>query len=261
MEEKGRVQEIFNEQVQAFITVLFYRELKKCFGARGVQAFVQGTQSYGEQRGRRMAQRAIRAGEELTLQTYLRRGEWVNTEKIRAEGIANKAELTEAAPEYNAAYPDYIKKVTVCPWHEQFKKMGALEAGELYCRHIDPSLFRGLNPVLSYEVPQNLNQGVCCYHIVRKGYEAARAAEGSGEGAGPRKMPGKDPAGLRSFEYHCADSYWGYRRTAERIFGAGGTAASEQVLLQVGETYGKEAAERLLQYKDTDFTSCDSREV
>ena len=109
MEETGRVPKLFNEQVQAFITVWFYRELKERFGARGVQAFVQGTQSYGEQRGRRMAQRAIRAGEELTLETYLRRGEWVNTEKIRAEGIANKAELVDAAPEYGAAWPDYIK--------------------------------------------------------------------------------------------------------------------------------------------------------
>ena len=261
MEETGRVPELFNEQVQAFITAWFYRELKERFGARGVQAFVQGTQSYGEQRGRRMAQRAIRAGEELTLETYLRRGEWVNTEKIRAEGIANKAEIADAAPAYSAEAPDYIKRVTVCPWNEQFKEMNALDAGALYCRHIDPSLFRGFNPVLSYEVPQNLNQGVCCYHIVRNGYGAAREAEGSGEGTAPRKMPGKDPAGLRSFEYHCADSYWGYRRTAERIFGAGGTAAAEQVLLQVGETYGKEAAERLLQYRDTDFTSCDSREI
>ena len=87
-------------------------------------------------------------------------------------------------------------------------------------------------------------------------------------GADPIKMPAekrkpakKDPEGLRSFEYHCADSYWSYRRTAERIFGTEGTAASERVLLQVGETYGKEAAERLLQYRDTDFASCDSREL
>ena len=122
-------------------------------------------------------------------------------------------------------------------------------------------MFRGFNPVLSYEVPQNLNQGVCCYHIVRNGFEAAQAAEGNGGGAAPRRMPGKDPAGLRTFEYHCADSFWAYRRMAERIFGVEGTAASEQVLLQVGETCGKEAAERLLQYKDTDFTSCGSREI
>ena len=259
MEEKEKAPEIFNEQVQAVITVLFYRELKKQFGVRGVQAFVQGTQSYGEQRGRRMAQRAIRAGEELTLETYLRRGEWVNTEKIRAEGIANKAEIVDSAPEYSAEVPDYIKKVTVCPWNEQFKKMDALDAGALYCRHIDPSLFRGFNPVLSYEVPQSLNGADCCYHIVRCGKEEReKAGKISAEKRKPLK---KDPAGLRSFEYHCADSYWSYRRTAERIFGAEGTAASEQVLLQAGETCGKEAAERLLQYKDTDFTSCDSREI
>ena len=259
MEEIGKVPEIFNERVQAFITVWFYRELKGRFGTRGVQAFVQGTQSYGEQRGRRMAQRAIRAGEELTLDTYLRRGEWVNTEQIRAQGIANKAEIADAAPAYGAEAPDYIKRVTVCPWNEQFKEMKALDAGALYCRHIDPSLFRGFNPVLSYEVPQSLNGADCCYHIVRCGKEEREKA---GEMPAEKRKPAKkDPAGLRSFEYHCADSYWSYRRTAERIFGTEGTAASEQVLLQVGETYGKEAAERLLQYRDTDFTYCDSREI
>ena len=121
--------ELFNERMQAFLTVCFYRELERRFGASGREAFVQGTQVYGEQRGRRMAQRAIRAGEPLTLETYLRRGEWVNTEGARGAGIANRAELMDAAPQYGAAYPDYIKKVTVCPWHEQFREMDALDAG------------------------------------------------------------------------------------------------------------------------------------
>ena len=76
-----------------------------------------------------------------------------------------------------------------------------------------------------------------------------------------RKMPQKDPAGLRSFEYHCADSYWCCRRTAEHIFGEEGKAAAEQVLEELEAAFGKKARERILLYSDTDFTACDSREV
>ena len=253
--------DVFNERVQAFITVLFYHELTERFGGRGRKAFIQGTQAYGEQRGRRMAQRAIRAGEELTLETYLKRGEWVNTEEIRAQGIANRSEIVPAAPLYGAALPDYIKQVTVCPWNTQFREMDALDAGGLYCRHIDPSLFRGFNPLKTYEVPQNLNQGVCCYHIVRSGDGEGEEQAAGQAAAGAGKPVKKDPAGLRSFEYHCADSYWAYRRTAERIFGEEGRAAAEQVLKALAETYGAEAAERMRRYEETDFTCCDSREL
>ncbi len=245
-----------NERMRAFITARFYREFKERFGERGQQAFVMATQIYGEQRGRRMAERAIRAGEPLTLATYLRRGEWVNTEAIRNEGIANQAELVSEAPGYGTTDGDYVKKVTRCPWHEQFREMGELEAGTCYCRHIDPSLYRGFDPLDQYEVPQSLNGSGCCYHIVR-------------HAAAPEKLPPKDPAGLRSFEYHCADSYWAYRRTAEHIFGEAGREAAEAVLDAVrgagpkltGGASGEAAAQRLLQYRDTDFTSCDSREV
>ena len=61
----------FNEKVQAFLIARFYVRLTEAFGPQGRMAFVHGTQYYGMQRGRRMAQRAIRDGAQaLTYEVY-----------------------------------------------------------------------------------------------------------------------------------------------------------------------------------------------
>ena len=68
----------FNEKVHAYIAAKYYTYLTERFGERGKKAFVHATQYYAEQRGRRMAQRAIRDGRELDFGTYQEYGEWVN---------------------------------------------------------------------------------------------------------------------------------------------------------------------------------------
>lgn len=228
----------FNEKVQAYLIAKYYGELTGRFGARGEAAFVQATRYYAEQRGRRMAQRAIRAGRELTMDTYLRCGEWVNTEEIKATGRANHSTVLATAP-------DYIKRVTVCPWHDQFEEMGMVRAGVVYCQHVDNSICRGFNPELDYRVPQNLNASPCCYHIVT----------GANVGDGPFT---KDPAGLRSFEYHCAHTYWSFRKIAAAIFQEEGAQAADQVMAEFARDYGPDMAHTLASYENTDFDSCDS---
>ena len=54
----------FNERVHAYIAARYYEQLTEKFGERGKKAFIHATQYYAEQRGRRMAQRAIRDGRE-----------------------------------------------------------------------------------------------------------------------------------------------------------------------------------------------------
>ena len=71
----------FNERVHAYIAAKYYTYLVETFGERGRLAFVHGTQYYASQRGRRMAQRAIRDGAPLTQASYNYYGEWVNTEE------------------------------------------------------------------------------------------------------------------------------------------------------------------------------------
>lgn len=227
----------FNEKVQAYIVAKYYVYLTQRFGSRGRAAFIHATRYYGEQRGRRMAQRAIRDGRELTLDTYLCYGEWVNTEEIKALGCANSSQVLATAP-------DYIKRVTVCPWHTQFSEMGLTEAGALYCQHIDNSICRGFNPVLEYRVPQSLNTAPCCYHIVPD----------ANVGDGPLV---KKPAYLRDFDYHCGHSYWSFREMAQSIFGSGGAEAADRVLDDFSEDYGQEMAHRLRDFAHTNFNICD----
>ena len=226
----------FSEKSHAYIAARYYRLLVDRFGSRGERAFLHGTQYYAHQRGRRMAQRAIRDGEELTFDTYLRFGEWVNTEECTAMGCANDGATLATAP-------TYIRRITVCPWNTQFREMDALDAGRCYCRDLDSSICRGFNPELEYHVPQNLNQGVCCYHIVTD----------SGLGAGPWN---KKREYLKGFDYHCAHSYWAYREVTEAIFGKDGTALAEQVLADFEAEYGAEMANVLRSYAHTNFNVC-----
>ena len=186
----------FNEKVHAYIAAKFYVHLVETFGERGRQAFIHGTQYYAMQRGRRMAQRAIRDDQPLTQATYNYYGEWVNTEEIKELGCSNKSEILV----------DGSMKITQCPWYTQFKEMGLIEAGTEYCRHLDSAISRGFNPYLNYVVEQTLHTADCCIHKV--------LAEPISTGA----ERGKNPDGLKSFEYHCAHSYWAYAEVTEAIF-------------------------------------------
>ena len=56
----------FNERVHAYIAAKYYVHLTEHFGERGKKAFLHATQYYALQRGRRMAQRAIRDGQRIT---------------------------------------------------------------------------------------------------------------------------------------------------------------------------------------------------
>lgn len=225
----------FNEKVHAYIAAKYYVHLISAFGERGRQAFIHATQYYAMQRGRRMAQRAIRDGQPLTQAAYNYYGEWVNTEEIQAAGCANRSE----------PQPDGSVKITQCPWHAQFAEMGLSEAGAEYCRHLDSAISRGFNPYLNYSVPQTLHTHDCCIHRV----ESGAVTEGAERG--------KNPAGLRSFEYHCAHSYWAYHEVAAAIFKADGEAVAQQVLEDFRADYGGDMADMLLHYHDTNFNLCD----
>lgn len=224
----------FNEMTHAFLAARYYMGLTEAFGDRGHAAFIHGIQYYGMQRGRRMAQRAIRDGQPLTYETYCRYGEWVNTEEIKNAGLANHVEV----PRYD---PDYVMNIYSCPWHKQFENMGLKEAGLAYCSVLDASICRGFNPEITYEVPQTLHDHDHCIQIVRNA------------GLSPDTKIEKNPEGIRSFEYHCAHTYWALAEVSEAIFGEEGAAVSARVLEEFAAEYGNTMAEALAGYKDTNF--------
>ncbi len=226
----------FNEKVHAYIAAKYYVHLSDAFGDRGREAFVHATRHYAMQRGRRMAQRAIRDGQPLTQATYNYYGEWVPTQEMTAAGQNNQSTVM----------PDGSLHITRCPWHAQFEEMGLREAGMAYCRVLDSAISQGFNPELGYVVEQTLHTHDCCIHRLTTG--------SMGEGA----HRGKNPAGLRDFAYHCAHSYWSYREVCTAIFGQAGLDTALRVLEDFCRDYGQDMTDLLLGYETVNFNCCDS---
>ena len=225
----------FNEKVHAYIAAKFYVYLTEFFADRGEKAFIHATQYYAMQRGRRMAQRAIRDGKDLTQATYNYYGEWVATEELKAMGHSNQSEVME----------DGALKITRCPWFMQFDEMGLRSAGRVYCAHLDSAISRGFNPYLGYQVDQTMNDGDFCIHRLLTG----PITEGAERG--------KNSAGIKDFAYHCAHSFFAYSEVTEAIFREEGEAVNQKVLEDFTRDYGKEMADTLLSYRHTNFNVCD----
>ncbi len=230
----------FNECVHAYIAAKYYVCLTEAFGDRGKEAFIHGTRYYAEQRGRRMAQRAIRDGVPLTFANYCRYGEWEETKEAEEAGLSNRSVFLSYAP-------DAVRKITRCPWHHQFQVMGLDQtAGAEYCRHLDKAIARGFNPELVYEVEQTLQTGDCCIHRM-KNADFDEHTDLT-----------KHPEHIRSFEYHCAHSFWAFREVTSAVFGSRGDRVNERVLRDFARDYGQEMADTLMKYENTNFHVCGS---
>ena len=223
----------FNEKVHAFIAAKFHFYLTETFGERGKKAFIHATQYYAGQRGRRMAQRAIRDGYDLTYETYLQYGEWMPTGEIKDDEVH--------VVDVKTINPDYEIHTFCCPWHVQFKEMGLLEAGRDYCNHLDSSICRGFNPLIDFEVVQTLFTGDCCVHIIK------------GANFDEDTAPQKKVEYTQGFEYHCAHSYWAYNEVTGAIFMEKGEEIGAKVLKDFADTYGPEMANKIAGCKHKNF--------
>lgn len=105
----------------------------------GVPIIRKAVRKYGEQRGLRMALRALRNGHRLTMDNYLAYGEW---ELPRGE---MKLRFAEKVPHARV----HILK---CPWNDVWAKNNLLEYGMHFCKEIDAALVRGFNPDLEIDI-------------------------------------------------------------------------------------------------------------
>jgi len=223
---------MFSEQSHAFIAAMYYNKLKERFGDTGTAAFIHATQQCGIQRGHRMALKALRDGKPLDIFSYREYSELIRT-----------ADAPETVLEVESVSPDYIYKITACPWYVQFEKMGALEAGAVYCAEIDEALYRGFNPEIGFTAPCNLSKDGFCRQVTPNVFlDEAPHIQQRNELA-------------HTFDYHCAHLYWSYNRIVETVFGEEGKKINDEVLEAYGREYGTESIEILKSYKDTDFNT------
>ncbi len=224
----------FSELSHAFIVGCFYQELKENFGDRGIAAFVHMTILYAQQRGSRMAQRAIRDGMPLDFTSYRMYGEWQSTEAAR-QGMGGFESRVLSV------FPDHEEHIDRCPWAWQFREMGLQECGVVYCTHLDRAIARGFNPYITFDVLQSVNDHDCCIQIMRDACFS------------PEQAFPKDPSNIKGFDYHCGHLYKTFSVVAGSIFGRPGSDAAEKVLAAFEAEYGSGMADTLRSFLRIDF--------
>jgi len=222
----------FNERHHAFISATFYDELKKQFPINGIATFVLATQRYGEQRGSRMAQRAIRDGKELDFATYCAYGEWTYTEDYFAN--FNHIEVVSKSPDYH-----YL--VHACPWHDQYKEMDLIEGASVYCKHLDLAIARGFNPYLTFEVRSTLHQEGQCDFVLHGADLEAKAFSVD-------KSITQKP-----FDYHCGHIYKTFCEIVTSIHREKGEKVCVNVSERFSNLYGYAKLNHLRSFLTTDF--------
>lgn len=222
----------FSEKTQVFLVAAWHRELTAAFGERGRQAFVLGVKHYARQRGERMAQRAVAEGTPLTYAAYCAWREWAPSPQSVADGTANASVVRSTAP-------DYVYEVQRCAWYDAFVQWDALEAGRLYCRHLDEAMARAFSAGLEfYTVETRHCAPVCVFCIRNAGFD------------GP--LPARTEY-IRGFDYHCAHTFYAFADTAAGAFGPKGEALAARVLEAFGAEYGEEMRRQLEAFAAENF--------
>ncbi len=226
----------WNEHQHAWIVSEYYIQLVDKYGENGKKAFIQAAQTYGEERGKRMAMRAIRDGRELDFNTYFTYGEYAATPEFFDVNMwCEKGVVNE--------------QVTRCPWADVFARRGKKDCGAVYCKEIDKAVARGFNPELKMNTASTQHYESCCrfffYHTaVREDTLEQSEIENA-------KMP---------LSYHCVHVYHVFDAVVQGIYGMAGKEISEKVLSSLENEYGKEATAYIREKENTPFDTVISLE-
>ena len=222
----------YTEKHHAFISAKYYQLLKARNFPTWQDAFLYATRRYGEQRGGRMAQRAIRDGKPLTIGTYCSYGEWNYTDEATAENFPQSIHDRFEGD-------NMIRTYEACPWNAQYMAMDCKDGAILYCQDLDMSIARGFNPAIQYDVTQTMHEHGTCIHIMGN--------------LANDKPTAKKPENVRDFRFHCAHAYWVYADVLKSIYKTEGELIAAEVLRAFAEEYGQDMADGLMEYKDTNF--------
>ena len=159
-------------------------------GEEGRRAMAEATCLYGQQRGRRMALRAVRDGAPLDMNSYLLYGEWADKE---GKNISQPLSVS----------PHYTTATTHCGWCEAWEKLGLLEYAKLYCQYVDENLVRGFDPALHLGIEGVLSAGADHCHFIW--YGADLSGKAMADFARRKTQMGEQ--NQRDFLYHTAHLY------------------------------------------------------
>lgn len=127
------------------------------FGEKGKDVVREGVRTFGEERGRGIAQRARTNGLDNSIENYL-----TNYDMGRSDLFTYTDEYRTNEIEQN---------FTVCPFGNQWAEDGMHEYGILYCQMIDPAVARGYNPKFEVEHDKYVLKEGNCHFIFKMGEE------------------------------------------------------------------------------------------
>lgn len=147
-DEKGGLQDTlsFSPIEHAALFGILAQKILLAFGEdRGDALLLDGVLRYGEERGGRMRQRALKNGDPDDMISFFAYGEW-----------RDPLSLPTVEEEQ---FPDRLSRVVRCRWQDSWKKYGLSPFGKYYCRCIDRAVLHGFNPQLRLKVLSCLSQG------------------------------------------------------------------------------------------------------
>lgn len=220
---------------QADIIVAFYRQLADKCGEKGIAVFRKASEMYGENRGRRMALKALRDGNALDFDSYFAYGELICQPELNIDEVTAELGL--------------VKEIALrCPWSEEFIAKNSKDCGNTYCRLIDTALVRGFNPALRIEVLRNMHDEGKCVFL----YRDSAIHEGTLDAQEHLFRPGQNEK--RPMDFHCAELYHMYRSTIEMTFGEAAGELIEGARTYLLDLYGQEFLDCMDSYAGTDFS-------
>lgn len=216
---------MFNEKTHAFIVASYYKQLTEQLGKeRGEAIFIKASQKYAEQRGARMALRAMRDGYPLDYASYFAYGEWYPTIKSESKNVGENNEKRN--------------NIFKCAWAETFKEMGLQDCGKVYCYQIDAGIVRGFNPDLQFKTHCNLSDSDYC-DLQFIGSDLTKTV--------PAPADGK-----KDWVYHCAHTMRAYGDVCHAILG--NPKVYGEVHEDFQKKFGDEMLIQLIEAMQQDFT-------
>lgn len=207
----------------ATLFALLAKEAVTRRGEDGQSAVLEGVFRYGQERGRRMAARALQHGDPLTHLSYHAYGEWRPTSETVEAGIRA----------YGANYMTFTK---VCPWCAAWEKHNLLEYGKLYCLPIDTAVYAGFHKDFSARVLSMLSWGGReCLFDWQQPLEDLSALQ--------QKQQELGDSCIKDFDYHTAHLYNTVSHTLIETLGEDGYAAAKAALETFIELFGQDYAD------------------
>ena len=230
----------FGPRQHAVMFGLLAEAICKHYGPKADALLLEAVETYGEERGRRMAARCRKNGDPPDdMASYFAYCEW-----------SWPGESVRTVNDPDCPHVSY--RMLKCPWHTAWRESGLEDVGHFYCRRVDRAILRGFNPAfrlrLSSCLPQNPEEG-CAFH-----WESAENTPALAQ----RQRRIQDRlrgTQVKDFLYHTAHLYRTLLDCARRQDPQAAALVEAEAGQAFAQRFGAEAFEQVRQAAQGDFAA------